>query len=480
MRLAFVFRGDHRPDTKPMSRSSVASLPSHLTLVSSTSHAYETAKPPQSDRERGQNDRERRVHTRLTLSELPWLDKARLKYGPLVTVIDLSTGGAQIEIEGHRLQPGSTVVIEISRNSDEVIVPAQVLRCQVAGLSPNTLYRGALAFKRPIAFPTAATKPIKSRTASADPLREQDRLRLALKRWSESGSMTTAGADALAATLALMETPAARRAGARFSDELSRLFSIVALGLEQQTAPHVLLGQIAERLRRVVPARTIRLVAGSAVDPLLAHAPLYFDVPSHGHGAAAKLLLDFSRESAIEEWHFPYLKAAVHLVGLLKDLEPTGVPKIEPPAESTAPAASVIHIDELPPGLHRVVVRYNDGRLMKGYSREFTAAAGALTVLPEPDAPPQARISVPLGHLKAVFFVRDFEGDPTRVDATEPNTRARGRRIIVTFLDGETLVGTTLNYTAEAPGFFIRPIDAKSNNVRVFIATQAIRQVQFS
>jgi hypothetical protein len=49
----------------------------------------------------------------------------------------------------------------------------------------------------------------------------------------------------------------------------------------------------------------------------------------------------------------------------------------------------------------------------------------------------------------------------------------------VTFLDGETLAGTTLNYSADALGFFLRPLDAKSNNVRVFVATQAIRQVQF-
>src|SRR5258708_5403007 len=79
---------------------------------------------------------DRRTHRRLTLSELSWLDRVRLKYGPAVSLIDLSEGGAQIETPT-RFQPGSTVVIEIAGHEDDIAVPARVLRCQISRLAPH-------------------------------------------------------------------------------------------------------------------------------------------------------------------------------------------------------------------------------------------------------------------------------------------------------------------------------------------------------
>src|SRR5258707_13804687 len=95
----------------------------------------------------------RRAHRRMIVSELSWLNHVRLKYGPSVSLIDLSTRGAQIETSSHPLLPGSTVVIEIAVGERSCAVPAQVLRCHVAGLSPHAKFRGALLFKRPFDFP---------------------------------------------------------------------------------------------------------------------------------------------------------------------------------------------------------------------------------------------------------------------------------------------------------------------------------------
>jgi hypothetical protein len=89
-----------------------------------------------------------------------------------------------------------------------------------------------------------------------------------------------------------------------------------------------------------------------------------------------------------------------------------------------------------------------------------------------------ARITVPLAHLKAVFFVRDFAGNAEHVDDGDAST-GHGRVISVTFLDGETLTGTTLNYRSDAIGFFITPGDAGGNNPRVFVAARSIAHVQF-
>src|SRR6185436_20402517 len=96
----------------------------HLTLV----RPAETVPESPSDR---------RAQPRLMLSELEWLNGVRLKYGPAVSLIDLSTGGLQIETS-NRLQPGSTVVVQISGPDGEVAIPSSVLRCQVSRVVPYT------------------------------------------------------------------------------------------------------------------------------------------------------------------------------------------------------------------------------------------------------------------------------------------------------------------------------------------------------
>jgi hypothetical protein len=81
--------------------------------------------------------------------------------------------------------------------------------------------------------------------------------------------------------------------------------------------------------------------------------------------------------------------------------------------------------------------------------------------------------------LKAVFFVRDFAGDPSRVDSSEFDSANHGRKVEVTFADGEVLRGTTLGYRNDGTGFFIQPADTASNNMRVFVAPGATRSVKF-
>jgi hypothetical protein len=68
-----------------------------------------------------------------------------------------------------------------------------------------------------------------------------------------------------------------------------------------------------------------------------------------------------------------------------------------------------------------------------------------------------------LRHLKAVFFVHDLEATPADLDATPT---ARGRAVVVTFMDGEILSGTTLNYAVDGAGFFLSPHEQRGTNQR--------------
>ena len=427
-----------------------------------------------------QNEHDRRSNIRHTLSELPWLSSARVKYGPAVAVLDLSHCGAQIETEAFRLQPGSSVVLEITGEGPGITIPAQVLRCEMAGISPQPIYRGGLVFKSTIDFPGRATRREELRATDGNPLNEHARLSVALQRLSNatlsgiakrSGLVTSVDADALAAALSMMSTPEAKRAGSHFARELSRLFRTVTDGLQQHATPEAQLRSIADQLRRVVPAKTIRLVEGTPSVLAAMTASMCLDVPSNNETKGARLLIDVAAGSSVAEWHFQYLKAAAHLISVVR--------KLGPPADQVqAGEKRATPPSNLPSGWHRVVVRYTDGRLLKGFSREFTVLSTVLHVWPSPNAALSTRVAVPLHHLKAVFFVRDFDGDPDHVDDGTAG-EGHGRRIAITFLDGETLTGTTLNYSRDAAGFFVRPADSAGNNVRIFVSSRAIRHVHF-
>ena len=129
-------------------------------------------------------------------------------------------------------------------------------------------------------------------------------------------------------------------------------------------------------------------------------------------------------------------------------------------------------------GWHRLVVRYLDGRLVKGYGRDLQPTRGTVDLWSEPGGPTESRITIPLAQLKAACL--GFDGDSS--DAIEASTEeavAVGRRITITFVDGEVLRGTTLSYNHGALGFFVSPADSRTNNMKMFVLSGAIRHVQF-
>ena len=86
---------------------------------------------------------------------------------------------------------------------------------------------------------------------------------------------------------------------------------------------------------------------------------------------------------------------------------------------------------------------------------------------------------VPVSQLKAVFFVRDFEGDSSYRERKSFDGAVQGRRIEVTFLDDEVMIGSTLSYRPQGSGFFLMPADGSADNLRVFIGPSAVRHVRY-
>ena len=127
----------------------------------------------------------------------------------------------------------------------------------------------------------------------------------------------------------------------------------------------------------------------------------------------------------------------------------------------------------------KVVARYINGKRVKGYSQDFFPNKDRFHISPA-DKPSGEATEVLVRELKAVFFVRDFTGNfqyDERKNYLEEE-KPSGRKIEVTFKDGEVMVGTTLGYDPSRPGFFLFPADPKSNNIRVFAVSTAVKKVR--
>ncbi len=129
----------------------------------------------------------------------------------------------------------------------------------------------------------------------------------------------------------------------------------------------------------------------------------------------------------------------------------------------------------------KVIVRYVDGRRLKGYTQDFFPNKAFFHLQLADNPPGSETIEVLMKDLKAVFFVREFEGNPKYQEKKTfpPGEKIAGRLVEVTFKDGEVLRGSTLGYDPNRPGFFFFPADPDSNNLRVFAIFQAIRRIQF-
>lgn len=128
----------------------------------------------------------------------------------------------------------------------------------------------------------------------------------------------------------------------------------------------------------------------------------------------------------------------------------------------------------------KVVARYVSGKRVKGFSQDFFPNKDRFHIYPAAKPSGEA-VEVLVKELKAIFFVQDFVGNylynerKGYIQGEKPS----GRKVEVTFADGEVLIGSTLGYDPSRPGFFLFPADPKSNNIRVFAVTTTAKKVRF-
>jgi hypothetical protein len=124
---------------------------------------------------------------------------------------------------------------------------------------------------------------------------------------------------------------------------------------------------------------------------------------------------------------------------------------------------------------NKVVLRFKDGMIIKGNTNDFfpNKLRFHLNCL-------DGKIEeIDIETLKAIFFVKDFEGNKDYQKKYKDTIHGAGRKIEVEFADGESITGYALGYSPDRHGFFITPADLSSNNVRIFVVKSATVNINF-
>jgi hypothetical protein len=126
----------------------------------------------------------------------------------------------------------------------------------------------------------------------------------------------------------------------------------------------------------------------------------------------------------------------------------------------------------------KIVVHFTDGGLIKGFSNDFFPNKEQFHLTEHSS---DEIIDIDVSDLKAIFFVKDFEGKPDYQERKGflDDQNIQGRKVRVIFQDGEAIVGSVLGYDPKRQGFFVIPADPESNNSRIFVVVAATTDVEF-
>ncbi len=127
----------------------------------------------------------------------------------------------------------------------------------------------------------------------------------------------------------------------------------------------------------------------------------------------------------------------------------------------------------------KVVSRYRDGKVLKGFTQNFFPNKDRFHLFPA-DKPSGPALEVFVKDLKAVFVVKDFEGNSKYTERKffAAEDKPQGRKVEVTFQDGEVMVGSTLGFDLNRIGFFLFPADPQCNNIRVFAVSSCVKKAR--
>ena len=126
--------------------------------------------------------------------------------------------------------------------------------------------------------------------------------------------------------------------------------------------------------------------------------------------------------------------------------------------------------------MQQVVARFQDGTLLRGSTGNFRPNAPRFHIRLRDT---NEVVEVEAASLKALFFVRDLDGNPDGRGREDVDRVGLGRKVRVEFADGEVMHGYTTGYSPARAAFWVTPADPESNNDRAYVVAAATTGVEF-
>jgi hypothetical protein len=140
---------------------------------------------------------------------------------------------------------------------------------------------------------------------------------------------------------------------------------------------------------------------------------------------------------------------------------PPPPPAPSPPVEAAATWGST---PTFVSGEHRVVFHTVAGQVLRGTLSDADLVGTELPLT----LPTGETEHVESARLKAVFFMRA---------PGEAATASLGTKVRVTFADGRQIAGMSPDYAPGAAGFFVIPLESRTNTGRIWVFRDAVRQI---
>ena len=123
---------------------------------------------------------------------------------------------------------------------------------------------------------------------------------------------------------------------------------------------------------------------------------------------------------------------------------------------------------------NQIVIRLKNRDLKKGYTDDFMPTKDTFHLNTREGKTEEINVD----DAKAIFFVKDLDGNKDYKYTYKDVISGEGKKTIVHFKDGETLVGYVLAFSPERKGFFVKPADLNGNNKRIFVIASSLKKIE--
>ena len=128
--------------------------------------------------------------------------------------------------------------------------------------------------------------------------------------------------------------------------------------------------------------------------------------------------------------------------------------------------------------MQKVVVHYRGGVTVRGRLRFFEGVRSSVTAEDLAGHP----LTIPFDEIKAIFFVKEYEGSDEEHQAARPEVagpdRERGQPVAVRFPDGEVIEGSVSPFPPTGLGFYLTPRGRHGNNRAIFVPSRSPLEVR--